>query len=346
MDIYSFINSKDIREYLKQIQYQFSSLETAWLIYACRALSFKQKKAQWEQMMISMPDCEVPCVDNCVEWNSLHSCLKRYIHIIDQELAEFYKEKPQGEYVYMYSYLYQGDEEWTECETIYSSLKECLEAYHRDVQDMDETYYPDGTGVIRYRLRRQLLMNGNDVMKVECFNNGDLVDVLRNDQRDEEDERIINKLFEGLWFDFPTPFKKGDVVWIPPASGNVRRVGGDPFVLRGLSTWKPLNDVEVADNSDMNGYGYFANPNGTIYYEITGNYMDLEYYPEPYNLNEKILPVLGKFLKGEIEIDLLLCAYRKFLLDVASDDIMLSRWYPKKLLNDIGMELENVEKTR
>lgn len=111
MDIYSFINSKDIREYLKQIQYQFSSLETAWLIYACRALSFKQKKAQWEQMMISMPDCEVPCVDNCVEWNSLHSCLKRYIHIIDQELAEFYKEKPQGEYVYMYSYLYQGDEE-------------------------------------------------------------------------------------------------------------------------------------------------------------------------------------------------------------------------------------------
>ncbi len=46
-----------------------------------------------------MPDCEVPCVDNCVEWNSLHSCLKRYIHIIDQELAEFYKEKPQGEYV-------------------------------------------------------------------------------------------------------------------------------------------------------------------------------------------------------------------------------------------------------
>ena len=32
--------------------------------------------------------------------------------------------------------------------------------------------------------------------------------------------------------------------------------------------------------------------------------------------------------------------------DVASDDIMLSRWYPKKLLNDIGMELENVEKIR
>ncbi len=73
MDIYSFINSKDIREYLKQIQYQFSSLETAWLIYACRALSFKQKKAEWEQLIISMPDCEVPCVDNWVERNSLHS---------------------------------------------------------------------------------------------------------------------------------------------------------------------------------------------------------------------------------------------------------------------------------
>lgn len=29
--------------------------------------------------------------------------------IMDREFAEFYQEKPQGEYVYMYSYLYEGD---------------------------------------------------------------------------------------------------------------------------------------------------------------------------------------------------------------------------------------------
>ena len=33
MDILRFINSRDIREHLKTIHYQFNSLEAAWLIY-------------------------------------------------------------------------------------------------------------------------------------------------------------------------------------------------------------------------------------------------------------------------------------------------------------------------
>lgn len=67
------------------------------------------------------------------------------------------------------------------------------------------------------------------------------------------------------------------------------------------------------------------------------NYMDLEYYNGPYKLNEKILPALSKFIKGEIEVDFLLCVYRKVLLDVASDDIMLKSWYPKEMLEELGI---------
>lgn len=33
MNIFDFINSKDIKEHLKNINYQFNSLEAAWLIY-------------------------------------------------------------------------------------------------------------------------------------------------------------------------------------------------------------------------------------------------------------------------------------------------------------------------
>ena len=33
MDVYKFINSKDIREYLKKINYEFTPVEAAWLIW-------------------------------------------------------------------------------------------------------------------------------------------------------------------------------------------------------------------------------------------------------------------------------------------------------------------------
>lgn len=45
MDIYSFVNSKDIRKHLRDIKYEFNSLETAWLIYSCHRLCYNEKKS-------------------------------------------------------------------------------------------------------------------------------------------------------------------------------------------------------------------------------------------------------------------------------------------------------------
>lgn len=67
------------------------------------------------------------------------------------------------------------------------------------------------------------------------------------------------------------------------------------------------------------------------------NYMDLEFYKGPYKMNERILPALSKYIKGEIPVDLLLCAYRKVLLDLAADDVMLKSWYSKDMLEEIGL---------
>lgn len=339
MDIFSLINSKDIREYLKEKNYNFSTLETAWLVYACRKLSYDEKKKYWNEIVSTMPDCEVPSRMNCLGWSSLHLFLSQYMEIMDSEIKKFFENKTENKYVYMYSYLYKGDDEWTEeYEHIYNSLEKCINAYKEDVADLDETYSPNETGVLRYRIKRQSLDDSFDVMEIECFGNDQVVDVIRNSKRAEEADTILNNSFEGLWFDFPTPFKKGDVVWVPSEENRIRWDCDGGFVLRGLSTWNPSKFMlESGDNSDMNGFGYFVNPNGTVYHEVMCNYMDLEYYPGPYKLNERILPALGKFLKGEIEVDLLLCAYRKTLIDVAADDVMLKSWYSEDMLKDIGL---------
>ena len=339
MEICSLVNSKDIGEYLKDINYQFDSLEAAWLIFACRKLNFEKKKKLWLELIASMPDLALPEKMACKSCNSLHDFLKRYIAIIDQEKAEFYKEKQKGEYVYMYSYLYQGDGDWTEeYKTIYPSLAQCLEAYKKDVADLDETYSPEGTGVLRYRLKRQGLEDTGDVLEIECDAQGNLIDILNNFNRTDEDSNVVVFSFDTLWFDFPTPFKKGDIVWAPADKNSIRRNNDSVFVLTSLSTWDATEYIKnKGDITDMNGRGYFLNPDGTIYYECMFNYMDLEYYNGPYELNEKILPALSKFIKGEIEVDLLLCLYRKTLLDVAADDVLLKNWYSSEKLKELGV---------
>ncbi len=59
MDILQFINSKDIRNHLKKINYQFNTLEAAWLIYHSYNHSVYEKFDAYEQLMKEYPDCRV-----------------------------------------------------------------------------------------------------------------------------------------------------------------------------------------------------------------------------------------------------------------------------------------------
>lgn len=101
------------------------------------------------------------------------------------------------------------------------------------------------------------------------------------------------------------------------------------FVLLGLSTWDSSDYSsdhvkESGDYADMCGFAYFVNSDGIVYYENVANYMDFEYYTGPYKLYERILPALSKFVKGEIEVNVLLCAYMKTFLDVSANLIETS----------------------
>lgn len=338
MDIFRFINSTDIRNYLKEIKYEFSPLEAAWLIYRCKNLSYVQKKKAWSELISAMPDIRTPKRMNCEGYESLHELLKKYMEIVEKELADFENDDTSEMYAYMYSYLYKGDHEWTgQYETVYSSYEKCINAYKKDVADLDETYHPGETGVIKYRVRKQLPDNPKCVYELEFDSNGDLLEILSYSDRTDEECEILD-VFEGWWFDFPVPFRKGDIVWVPCEDHMIRWHCDGPFVLKGVSTWDASDHIRMSgDNSDMNGYGYFVNENGTVYYEVMHNYMDLEYYSGPFKMNEKILPALSKFIKGEIEIDLLLCAHRKIMFDIASDDVMLNNCYLKDDLTEIGL---------
>lgn len=59
MDILQFINSNAIRNHLEKINYQFNTLEAAWLIYHSYNYSVYEKFDAYEQLMKEYPDCRV-----------------------------------------------------------------------------------------------------------------------------------------------------------------------------------------------------------------------------------------------------------------------------------------------
>ena len=80
------------------------------------------------------------------------------------------------------------------------------------------------------------------------------------DERKKED---LIDIFEDLCFDFPLPFKKGDIVYIPYAE--------EPFVLdeqfREIFIDKAEGKVRHGDTTDMNVTGYFIK-DGRLYHEV------------------------------------------------------------------------------
>ena len=80
-------------------------------------------------------------------------------------------------------------------------------------------------------------MDTGDVLEIECDAEGNLIDIINNFKRTDEDSNVVVFSFEKLWFDFPTPFKKGDIVWAPADKDSIRWDNDGAFVLTSLSTW-------------------------------------------------------------------------------------------------------------
>lgn len=238
-----FINSRDIRNYLREISYKFTPLEVSWLIYQCRSLSLAEKHKEWQYLIDNTKDMAFDTSES--KEDSLHSFLKRYMEM-------------QMKYI--------------------------------------ETYnIPD-----------------NDITTLTSF--------------------------EFMWFSFPTPFKKGDIIAGKNTSPGICR---GPMVLNYSSPeWYNKKDRKGHDISDMWMDGYFQDSDTGCIYNGTSNdnYMDFEYcLPDFLTGKQRILIALSNYLKGRIDISLMLNAYHLILLEEAVKDSR-PRGFTAKALELAGIE--------
>ena len=115
-----------------------------------------------------------------------------------------------------------------------------------------------------------------------------------------------------MWFDIPTPFKKGDIVFEAYLRGRDGSQCVSPFVLLDMepwnvAKWERKGEVYKApnkgrDSSGMAAWGYGAFVTCEINDCAGANYLDLEYYRKSYKGRERFLPLLAAMIKNEIDI--------------------------------------------
>jgi len=329
MDFYSFINSKSISEYLREIKYEFNSLEAAWLIYQCKSISLKEKHDAWRQFIQEMPDCKVEKRPNCEPRDSLHGLIQEYILIIESQYELFGKQEANA--VYQYRYYCSGDPKWEGDKDVYATIDECW----KDIDDYRE-YDIEAVEISKRYI------GSNRTIDVRYKPDGTVMEVDSNVLTDHEFDVIVMS-FDGFWFDFPVPFKKGDILIDTTVIGPKTRYSeSGPIVMRGVTPWeiehnKDRKEKGYGDNSDMIIWGYFQNEDGRVYHEVTNNYMDFDYYGGPFDGVHRLLLALSNYLKDEIGLDMLLTAYRKVIMDYVSHDVMLHSWYTEEGLKLAGL---------
>lgn len=134
MNIYPFINSRDIREHLKKIGYTFSSLEAAWLVYQCRTASLAEKHAAWQEIIDTMPDCKIEKRLNTQPRESLHTFLQEYMALQNTYIEELYRT--DGHTVYQYRCVYNDSDDWCDGEAVFSSFDACCNAIENEEEDI------------------------------------------------------------------------------------------------------------------------------------------------------------------------------------------------------------------
>lgn len=296
MDIFRFINSRDIREYLKSQNYPFTSLEAAWLIYQCRCATIKEKHEAWQELIQTMPDCAVAERPHTARHESLHQFLKEYIRTEDEILDWFFRDEKDA----IYNCEFWKYAMWCPGGEYFDSFQKCLKAY------TDRRL-----GKMTFKITKEIVNSGQSIDVVFSADNEPLT--FDTSWYPEGGDEILYGVLGGLEFDFPTPFTKGDILCESEVYEMNPSLRADLFVITDLPACS--KNESYRDGCRMKVWGFFLKYDGTLQYEDMYNYMNLEYFRGELSGKKRILKALSNHIKGEIDVGLFANAYHKILCE-------------------------------
>ena len=312
MDIYKFINSVDIREHLKRLNYKFSTMEAAWLVWQSEYTTIKEKHEAWKEIIKSMPDCEIKKRRGIDFHPSLHRLLVELIDLQNKQIQLIKQNDEKA--VWTYSILYPGDQNECDSRFIATSFEECWNNAINDCryaceEKDDMTEY---LSKCKITIQKSKLNNEDNWCALDFDGLTNVLSIYHY-FTDSDYESELTIVLDCLWFKFPTPFKKGDI-----CIEKHQFYCDGPFVLDELCTEPQYAErlKNTGDNTDMLAWGYMQDEdNGYIIDECTHAYMSLEYYTDELDNEKRILKALHNYLNGEIDIGLYSNAYATILVE-------------------------------
>lgn len=318
MDIYRFIDSRDMREHLQKLNYSFTTPEAAFLVYWCKNAALEERIAAWREIIDTMPNCAMAERMNLEAIPDFRQFLRDYIDLQERDLRRF--KEPEG-CVYVCELSRQGklcvDMEFGP----FSDFDRCLSAAIRRAAEEE---------AVGLRIFKRPMDPGEDWPREDYCILTPQGEVCQLECRELNDRDLdLSLAFEGMWFDFPTPFHAGDIVCS-------HRKPDEPFVLTDLCTWDAetlrrelpvseysdywLSNMDHAlarmrakgDTSDMicRGYTVSGDPGEAISFVFNDDiFICLEYYRGPLKSIHKLLKPISYFLKRDRSIKFLLNSY-------------------------------------
>lgn len=311
MDIYRFINSRDIREHLKNINYCFSSIESSWIIWKSKYATLNEKHRAWREIIETMPDCEIEKRPNTIYCPSLHRFLEKLMKI-DNRCIEAMKESESCAFFscrYLLSHENSQSDRIAYRPEMFSDFSTCL---HFAIDECKHSWVDDDIVDCRFCIRKSWVDERKNCIIVETNHNGEIVKIRDYGEMTDEEYDLVERSFDGMWFDFPNPFKRGDIIYNPgrfdsadfECDYGLCVLEEEIPLRRCIESWKISGD-----SSDMTVHGLFQNTEGMVFSECTANYMNFEQYHGELNGKNRILMAISNYLKGNISLDLLLNAY-------------------------------------
>ena len=322
-EAYEFINSKDVRGHLASLNYQLTPAQCAFLVWQSKRHTLEQKHEAWNDIINTLPDCDVQERINCKGWDSLHAMLHGYMGFEQKLLSRFQSDENGAVYEYeVWERAGENGYHWNGGFRLFRTYDTCYQRAREYAKEEN----------CRFRIIKRYIDTSPDAsdydpnITVEYDESGHIMDVSLYDNynffsRSEEEQAVWNESFTGMWFDIPIPFVKGDIVC---DNANIH-TAGIPFVLWGTDPWYRKKHAEAdsfyADYSDMNAVGYsYDHAHRFFDDDFMVDYLNLEYYKEPLCGPERLLYAYSQFVKEKIDAYTLLKLYRMIRAEAAAEE--------------------------
>ena len=252
MDFYKYINSKDVAEHLRKMNFELSSQDCLWILLQNENLTLNEK-TEALKYVFTMPDYEFANSDG----KSVHTFIKEYFDYLELIKREFIEKDDNSFYTGFVDY-----EKHTSHLAIY------FKDYESCLNHIKENIYNTKRVVKGYKIHRIPFNTYEDTIKAEYFDD----ELISIHKCGGWDPLITLFWIAGDYVKFPTPFKPGDILY--------DLIEEKIVVLESVSP----NDVStvcyyVSDDGKSVERDYMSYYTNLVYYEkeLTGK--DISLYP-------------------------------------------------------------------